>query len=102
MSENIDIQPQKPSITASLPEYLKDPKNFKKIRKALYEIMASKCDHSEVIEWATCVKCQKKMRDHAEFLRKLGFTSPAQYYAWRKIHEKIEEHQKVKYAKYNS
>lgn len=90
----------KGNVLAGLPEFLKDPKNYKKIRKELYEIMASKCDHGEVLEWATCPKCQSKMREHADFLRKLGFVSPAQYYAWRQVHEQIEK--RVPFPKYNS
>ena len=79
------------SILSGLPEYLKDRNNFPKVRKALYEVLASTCGHSDVIEWSACVKCQRKVRDHADMLRKLGFTSPAQYYAWRKTHEYIEK-----------
>lgn len=101
-----DITPEtftkslKGNVLAGLPEYLKDPKAYKKIKKELYEIIASTCDHGEVIEWATCFKCQQKVKDHADFVRKLGFTSPAQFYAWRKVHEQIEK--RVTLPKYNS
>lgn len=87
---------QKVHILAGLPEYLKDPEVYQKIRKASYEIMGSTCGHSEVIEWATCAKCQKKGTEHADFLRKLGFLSPAQYYAWRRVHEKVERRVKLR------
>jgi len=90
----------KGNVLAGLPDYLKDPEAYKKIRKAQYELIASTCDHAEVIEYASCFKCQQKLKDHADFIRKLGFTSPAQYYAWRKIHETIE--QRVSLPKYNS
>lgn len=90
------------NVLAGLPEYLKDHENYKKVRKALYETIASTCDHGEVIEWAGCVKCQNKVRDHADMLRKLGFTSPAQYYAWRKVHERIADMRRDPLRKYNS
>ena len=86
----------KRNVLDGLPTYLKDPEMYKKIRKASYDIMGSLCSHSEVVEWATCVKCQVKARDHADFLRKLGFTSPAQYFAWRKTHEHIERRVKLR------
>lgn len=86
----------KPPILAGLPEYLKDPANYQKIRAALYEVIASTCSHSEVIEWSACSKCQKKVRDHADMVRKLGFTSPAQYFAWRKVHEVMDKRVKLR------
>lgn len=87
---------QKVSVLAGLPEYLMEPDNYVKVRKMLYDILGSTCGHSEATEWATCAKCQIKVRDHADAIRKLGFTSPAQYYAWRKVHEVIEEHKLIK------
>lgn len=83
-------------VLAGLPEYLKDPANYKKVRKALLETLATTHSHGELIEWSTCVQCQLKMRDHADMVRKLGFTSPAQYYAWRKVSEKVEERVKLR------
>lgn len=92
---------QKVSVLAGLPEYLKDPANYPKIQKALLETIASKHSHGDIIEWGGCIECQRKMHDHGEMVRKLGFTSPAQYYAWKKVHQQIEEHQLVKLRKYN-
>jgi|CXWL01.1.fsa_nt_gi hypothetical protein len=86
----------KPNILTGLPAYLKDPGVYKKIQKASYEILGSICGHSEMSEWAMCVKCQKKGKDHADYLRKLGFTSPAQYYAWKLVHAKIERRVKLR------
>jgi len=80
----------KVSVLAGLPLYLKDRANYPKIQKALLETLASTHSHSDIIEWAGCVPCQKKMHDHAEMVRKLGFLSPAQYFAWKKIHQEIE------------
>lgn len=87
-------------LVADLPPHLKDPKNYKKVMSALYEAGASKCDHSEVLEWSQCSKCQLKQHERAEMMRKLGFTSGAQFLAWRKIHETIIS--RVSLEKYNS
>lgn len=76
-------------IFNGLPDYLKDPKNFKKIEKAILETLAGKCSHGEVIEWATCAKCQRRFAERSAFIQKLGFRSPAQYMAWKKVHEEI-------------
>ena|SRR3990172_4435196 len=80
----------KVSVLAGLPEYLKDRANYPKVQKALLETLATKHSHSEMIEWAGCVSCQRKMIYHAEMVRKLGFTSPAQYFAWKKVMQEIE------------
>lgn len=78
-------------LIANLPAHLKDPKNYMKIRKALLDTLASTHSHGEMSEWASCVQCQKQMRDHAEMIRKLGFSSPSQYKAWMKTHEMVEQ-----------
>ena len=77
-------------VLTGLPEYLKDRANYPKIRKALIETLANKHSHSDMLEWSSCVSCQNKMHDHAEMIRKLGFTSPQQYRAWCQVHEEIE------------
>ena len=76
-------------ITKSLPAYLKDPANYEKIQRALLETLASGHSHSEVIGWHKCRGCQKRVQDHREMMRKLGFISPAQYLAWKKTMEVI-------------
>ena len=80
----------KVSVLAGLPEYLKDRANYPKIQKALLETLASKHSHSDILAWGNCVPCQQKIHDHAEMVRKLGFTSSAQYYAWKKVMQEIE------------
>jgi len=82
--DTFPVADTKVPVLSGLPEYLKDPEVYKKVQRASYEMLGSTCGHSELVEWAGCVKCQKKGTEHAEFLRKLGFTSPAQYYAWKK------------------
>lgn len=74
----------------SLPEFLKDPANFEKIQKSILMTFISTCGHSEIMDWAKCDKCTKKMLERRKLLKKLGFKNPAQYMAWRKTHEKIK------------
>jgi len=86
---------------ASLPAYLKDPANYEKIQKAIFEAGASTCDHAEVIEWAGCMKCQGKQWERKETMARLGFQNGQQYLAWKRIHERIRSGRKVKIEKYN-
>ena len=87
---------KKVPVLAGLPEYLKDPASYKKVRKALLETLATTHSHSNILEWGNCFKCQRKIKDHAEMVRKLGFHSPAQYFAWRKVSEMVETRIKLR------
>ncbi len=78
-------------ILASLPEYLKDPANFDKIQRAILDAGATKHSHGEVVDWAGCTYCQGKEWDRKEMIQRLGFTSGAQYMAWKKIHTTIKD-----------
>jgi hypothetical protein len=100
-----DITPEtfakpKPSILHGLPEYLKDPKNFEKIMKAILDAGATRHSHGEILDWAACKQCQQKLWDRKEFICRLGFRSPAQFLAWSKVHQTIKE--RVPLPKYNS
>ena len=77
-------------IFADLPEYLKDPANYKKVQKTVLEALASKHSHGEIMEWASCPACQRKFFERGEVIKKLGFSSPAQYMAWRLVHQEIK------------
>jgi len=88
------------NVLDGLPEYLKDPANYTKIRKFLFEILASRCDHSDILEWYACKKCVERIHKHGEAVRKLGFKSPAQYMQWRRVHEIMEKRDPLE--KYNS
>jgi len=90
------------SLVADMPEHLKDYRNYNKIQKALLETLASSHSHSEVEDWAKCVKCQEKVTNHKLMMKKLGFTGPAQYKAWQKIHQTIQDSDKTKMDKYNT
>lgn len=99
---DVDLKPKVHPILASLPDYLKDPENFKKIQAKIVDTMISSCGHSDIIQWSECKKCTDKMLQRRLLLRKLGFKNPAQYMMWRKVHEKIAEHQKMILPKYNA
>src|SRR3990167_4527405 len=78
-------------LTASLPDHLKDPANFEKIQKAIYKTFATKHSHGEMLEWAKCGECSRKMVERRLLLKRFGFKNPAQYMEWRKIHETIRK-----------
>lgn len=83
-------------IFAGMSPYLKDPKNFEKIYKTIYEAGVSKCTHSEVYEYAMCVKCQAKMKKRSEVMQRLGFKSGKQYLEWLRVHQRIRDMQSGK------
>ena len=76
----------KPSpIFRGMPAWLKDPKNYDKVQEIIIESFAGKHSHGEVVEWAACPDCQRRFMNRADTLQKLGFTSPAQYMAWKQV-----------------
>ena len=80
-----------------LPEHLKDPKNFKKIQKALIETVRSCVKlHSEPADIPKCTKCTEGMLERRLLLKRLGFKSSAQYMAWRRVHTTIETRIKLR------
>lgn len=87
----IDLKPKLHPMLRDLPDHLKDPANYEKIRKAILQTILTTCSHREMYEWSQCKKCTDKMLERRLLLRKLGFKNPAQYMAWQKIHEKIKE-----------
>lgn len=78
-----------PSITDDLPEYLKDPANYEKVKKIIFDSFATTCSHSDILEFAKCKICSDKMLERRKTLKKLGFKNPRQYMAWQKTHEEI-------------
>lgn len=92
------IQP-KPNLLNGLPQYLKEPKNYDKVRKFLFDILASRCGHSDPASWYTCQKCLKRIRQFREALKKLGFRSVPQYYQWRRVHEMMQKQLKGEFKK---
>src|SRR3990167_5515916 len=87
-------------IFAGLPAYLKDPANYEKVQKTVLNALSSGHSHGEVIEWATCIQCQRRFRERGQVLKKLGFRNPAQYMAWKKVHDTIKHRDPL--PKYNT
>jgi len=78
-------------LIAMLPDYLKDPANFKEIEKLILNTFISKCDHSDMLEWSKCSECTDKMLQRRLILKRLGFKNARQYMLWKKIHKQIIE-----------
>jgi hypothetical protein len=72
-------------LLRGLPQYLKDPKNYKKIQKTTINALAGTHSHGEIMEWAECFVCQKRFAERSGVMKKLGFQSPAQYLEWSKV-----------------
>jgi len=87
---DIKFKPKLNPLVASLPEHLKNPANFEKYNQMILNTFISTCNHTDIHEWAMCEKCTNKMLDRRKLLKKLGFKNPAQYMAWKKIHEEIK------------
>lgn len=83
-------------LISSLPDYLKDPANYDKVQKALYDAGGTKCSHSDLSEWSACSDCQIAQHTRAELMRRLGFRSGRQYMAWKKTHEYLKAHPHLK------
>lgn len=75
---------------AHLPDYVKDPANYDKIRAALLECLASPHSHSDMEEWSKCVDCMVKVEEQKQMMKKFGFTTPSVYKKWQKTHETIK------------
>ena len=88
---DIKLKPKSNPLIADLPEYLKDPANYEEIQRKILKTFTSTCGHTEIMQWAECEKCTKKMLDRRKLLKELGFKNPRQYMAWRKTHETIKE-----------
>ena len=84
---------------ADLPTHLKDPKNYKKIMKAILDTLATKHSHADLFEWSQCKSCSQKMLERRLLLKNLGFRNPRQFLEWRKVMDVIQT--RVKLEKYN-
>ncbi len=91
-------------ITWSLPAALKDPANYDKIMKLLVEAGNTPHSHGDLMAWSSCLKCQRAQHNRAEAMRKLGFRSGAQYFAWRKVMEvlRYKKRDQLEGGKYNT
>ena len=82
-----------------LPEWLKDPKHYIPVQKALLETMRCPKSHGEIVDIFKCKTCTENMLIRKALMTKFGFTSPNQYMAWKKNHEEIKR--RVPLDKYN-
>lgn len=90
------IQPTRRNVLAGLPEYLKDPKIYPKIHKALLEELSTRHSHGTIEEYAKCFHCQRKFQGRSEMIRNLGFKSIQQFFAWQKVMDIIIFHRRKK------
>ena len=81
-----------PNSLKGLPDYLKDPKNYKKIQKTIIEAGSTPHSHGEIGEWAKCVKCSRALWRRKETMKKLGFKNAVQYFLWKKTMDKLVEY----------
>lgn len=88
---NLTIKPRFDPLTAGLSDYLKNPANYEEIQKIILNSFMTTCSHGSPAEMAVCPKCTEKMLERRKTLKKLGFKSPKQYYAWKKTHEEIKK-----------
>lgn len=89
--ENATHYKQVANPLAGLPDYVKDPKNYMKIEKALLETLSCGKAHSDPHQMAMCITCGDNMIKRRKLMAKFGFHSIEQYFAWRKTHAKIRE-----------
>jgi hypothetical protein len=89
-------------LTKGMPAHLKDPRNYEKIYKTIYDAGGTTCNHSEVGEMATCFKCIKAQGNRLMVMKKLGFQSGKQYIMWLRIHQNIRTYHRDKLEKFNS
>jgi hypothetical protein len=83
--------PELHPLLKSLPSHLKDHTKFYDIQKKILETIMTSCTHSDLVGFAKCSKCTKNMLKRRKLLRDLGFKNPAQYMAWRMVHEEIKK-----------
>jgi hypothetical protein len=85
-----------------MPTYLKEPKNYERVVREIYEAGNSRCSHSDVLEYSTCKKCEKQRMNRVLVMRKLGFRDGQQYLAWRRVHENMRTYHRDELEKYNT
>ena len=88
--------------TAHLEDYVKDPKNYYKIQRALLETLACNTSHADPAEMFNCLNCKRNTLERRRLMDKFGFHNSAQYMAWRRIMETIiNPPEKKKLPKYD-
>ena len=89
-------------LLIGLPAYLKESKNYDKIRRVILDAGATRHSHSEMLDWSACKTCQRKQWDRKETMKRLGFRSGVQYLEWRKVQEEIKKRRGISLPKYNT
>lgn len=74
----------------SLPDWVKHPKNYMKIQKALLETLTCGKSHSDPVKMAECPKCTENMKARRALMRKFGFKDSKVYMEWRRRQEEIK------------
>ena len=64
---------------------LKDPANYEKIEKSLFEILKSDHKHRTASSYVKCKECNEKRLARQKAMDDLGFKSIKQYMEWKKI-----------------
>lgn len=100
--EDIIIKPKTAPIFDGLPAYLKDHANYPKLKFLIIKSLQGDCKHTHMQEWAACHKCQRRFYEKGQILKNMGFSSPAQYMAWQKVHEEIRRLDGLKQHKLSS
>ena len=72
-------------ILAGLPDFVKDPANYNKIQMDLLNALGGAHSHSDMVTWASCLNCQNKLVNFRDTMNKIGFKSPQQYIAWKRV-----------------
>lgn len=72
-------------IFKDLPERLKDPENFHKIERELFEVLQSDHKHATVKQYVSCAWCNKKRELRQNKMKAMGFQGIEQYLEWRKV-----------------
>ncbi len=75
----------KQPLTASLPDFVKDPANYQAIEKKLKMTMLSDHTHTTVKQFVKCARCTTKRAKRDAIMKEYGFESAAQFYEWRRI-----------------
>lgn len=75
---------------ANLPEYVKHPKNYERIEKALLETLSCGKVHSDPLQMVDCMKCAENMRTRRELMKRFGFEDVKMYMSWRKRQQEIK------------
>ena len=94
------VYKQPVSPLKQLPDFVKDPANYRKIELALLDTLTGcRKSHSDITETSKCLKCTRNMKERRLLMKTFGFKTYGVYLQWKKTHIKIKELQRL--PKYN-